>query len=51
MTYGFRRPKDEPVLWVADAVAGAMSSALANVDERYYAVIESEVDVIHVDTT
>ena len=49
--YGFRRPKDEPVLWVADAVAGAVSSALANVDERYYAVIESQVDVIHVDTT
>lgn len=35
LRYGFARPREEPLLWAADAMAGAVSAAAAQETDRY----------------
>ncbi len=47
--WGFQLPSEEPILWLADALAGAVASHLAGEDSRYLKVLpESLVRVIEI---
>ncbi len=39
LTYRFGRPKEEPLLWVADAIAGAVGEQLVGRTSRYHDVL------------
>lgn len=39
LTYRFGRPKEEPLLWVADAIAGAVGEQLVGRTNRYHDVL------------
>jgi len=40
LRYGFARPRDEPLLWVADAMAGAVSADLAEESDSYLKALQ-----------
>ena len=44
--YAFERPEDEPLLWLADAVAGAVTRALGDGDHTYVNVLEDIVALV-----
>jgi hypothetical protein len=46
LSYRFARAADEPLLWAADAVAGAMSAHLAGVTSRYYDALRPSVLIL-----
>ena len=45
-TYGFARPAEEPLLWIADIVAGATSAHLAGLNGRWFHAIREKVEVL-----
>lgn len=48
--YAFARPKDEPLLWLPDTVAGAVSLALDDEgDESYLATLGPRVQVLRLE--
>jgi hypothetical protein len=49
LVYSFRRPLEDPLLWVADALAGASSAHVAGEDVRYLeALPEGLIRIINV---
>ncbi len=47
LQYEFGHPNQEPLLWVPDAVAGAIAAALAGGETRYLEAFGRSVDVLH----
>jgi hypothetical protein len=43
LTYSFSRPQNEPLLWVADALAGAISAHIADDNHRYIEQLPAEL--------
>lgn len=46
LRYGFARPAEEPLLWAADAIAGALSVHLAGVTSAYFEALRPSVLVV-----
>lgn len=44
--YGFARPADEPLLWIADVVAGVTSAHLAGISSRWFPPINGKVLIL-----
>lgn len=46
LRYAFRRPGDEPLLWLPDIVSGALMRALADQDGGYLDLLAAHVTIV-----